>query len=229
MEASKYRTMSEIAAETLKRAILSASYPPGTRLIPAKLEKDLHLGRIAIREALRDLACSGLVVSVPNKGAVVAEQPEMEEIEQIFEIRYLLEGKAAELATRRMTEECIERLEGIHTRMCKAPIPGHEYFALNREFHLAIYQLSGWRFLCQIITQLIEKVYSFRTYYPFRSEDFNAFNKDHEEIIRFLRSRNPDRVSRLVVRNVERGFETLEAVYDLKKRSARKASKGGSR
>jgi DNA-binding GntR family transcriptional regulator len=46
--------MSEIAAEAIREAIGAAVYPPGTRLVPLKLEKELGLGRTAIREAHKE-------------------------------------------------------------------------------------------------------------------------------------------------------------------------------
>jgi DNA-binding GntR family transcriptional regulator len=214
---STYRTMSEIAAEAIREAIGVATYPPGTRLVPIKLEKELGLGRTAIREALKELTCTGLVISVPNKGAVVAEPPQMDEVEQIFEIRYLLEGKAAYLATKRMTPDVLRRLEAAHERMCANSISGPDYFALNREFHLAIYQLSGWTFLYQIIVQLVEKVRLFRAYYPLRDQDLDISNRDHEEILSSLKKGDADRVSHLIATNVRRGFESLRAGDELRK------------
>jgi len=50
-----YQTMTEIATSTIREAILKRVYKPGTRLIPGKLERELNLGRAAIREALREL------------------------------------------------------------------------------------------------------------------------------------------------------------------------------
>ena len=67
-----YKTMTEMAAQALREGILKGTLTPGTPLIPAKLEKELALGRVAIREAIRELSGSGLVESVPNKGNFVA-------------------------------------------------------------------------------------------------------------------------------------------------------------
>ena len=209
MTLSKYRTMSEIAAEAIREAIGAATYPPGTRLVPVKLEKELGLGRTAIREALKELTFTGILISVPNKGAVVAEPPAMDEIEQIFEIRYLTEGKAAYLATKRMTPDVLRRLAEAHEKMCAHSISGPDYFALNREFHLAIYQLSGWTFLYQIVVQLVEKVRLFRTYYPLRVQDFAITNRDHGQILASLKKGDAEKVSQLITRNVKRGFESI--------------------
>jgi DNA-binding GntR family transcriptional regulator len=67
-----YRTMTEIAVRALRDQILKGNLKPGVRLIPVKLESELAVGRVAIREAIRELSGSGLVESIPNKGTVVA-------------------------------------------------------------------------------------------------------------------------------------------------------------
>jgi len=54
-----YQNMTEIATSTIREAILKRVYKPVTRLIPGKLERELNLGRVTIREALRGLSGSG--------------------------------------------------------------------------------------------------------------------------------------------------------------------------
>ena len=213
-----YQTMTEIASSTIKEAILKRVYKPGTRLIPGKLEKKLNLGRVSIREALRELSGSGLVFSIPNKGSIVAYPPKIEEINEIFEIRYILEAKAAQIATPKISMKTIQKLEDLHKRMCNSTTPHKDYFFLNKEFHTNIYQASGWNYLCQIIIQLIEQVHTFRSRYLFRSEDFYSFNKDHEQILQAIRERKPKKVKELILANVRNGFETLATVYRQKEK-----------
>jgi len=156
-EPFKYRTMAEMAFLRIKGGILKGTYPPKAKLIPANLEKELGLGRIAIREALKELSGLGLVVLTPNKEARVAHPPAIEEIKEIFEIRCLLEGKAAQLATPQIPPQTFQGLQELHLKMSTHPVPFEDYFFLNKEFHLKIYENSGWRYLCRIITQLIEQ------------------------------------------------------------------------
>jgi DNA-binding GntR family transcriptional regulator len=210
--------MTEIAMTEIKEAILNGVYEPGTRLIPSQLEKDLNLGKVAIREALRELAGSGLVNSIPNKGAIVPKPIPIEEIKEVFEIRYLLEGKAAYLATQNISIKTLEELEELHRKMCSTTTPHRDYFFLNKEFHMLIYLASGWNYLCQIITQLIEQVRTFRIRYQFRAEDFDSFNKDHEKILKAIKKRNPKQVRELTIINVRKGFETLLDVYKKEKK-----------
>ena len=161
-----YRTMTEIATEAIKEAVLQGYYKPGMRLIPAQLEKELNLGRVAIREALRELTGSGLVVSVPNKGAIVAQAVDAEEMREVFEIRYDLEGKASELAAERIDAEHLEKLVQLNNDLAGYREDPRDYFLLNRKFHLDFYRASGWDFLCHIIAQLFDRVLVFSQHLP---------------------------------------------------------------
>ncbi|MBW2154942.1 MAG: GntR family transcriptional regulator, partial [Deltaproteobacteria bacterium] len=165
---SEYRTMTEIAAETIRESILRGDYRPGTRLKPIELESELNLGRVAIREALRELSGTGLVVSIPNKGSIVAEFPKIEEMREVFEIRFLLEPRAAELAASKITEEILSELKALHAKMYTNITQRGEFFFRNRDFHLKIYQASGWNYLNRLIMQLFNQVQGFRSIYPFR-------------------------------------------------------------
>jgi DNA-binding GntR family transcriptional regulator len=214
----KYRTMTEIAVQRIKHSILKGDYPPGTRLIPVKLEKELGLGRVSIREALRELSGSGFVLSIPNKGSIVADAPKVEEIKEIFEIRYLLEGKAAQLATRQISDEDLAVLADLQKVMTRASTSPEDYFFLNRDFHLMIYEASGWSYLCRVISQLINQVQAFRLRYPYRLSDLRAYNKDHEKIMKAIRDRKAENVKKYMLENVHRGFDTLMAVYARKEK-----------
>ncbi len=80
----EYQTMTEMAATQLRKAIMMGDLPPGTRLIPVKLENELNLSRVSIREAIRELSGSALVETVMNVGAHVASPPSLDEIKEIF-------------------------------------------------------------------------------------------------------------------------------------------------
>jgi len=204
-----YRTMTEIAKEAIKEAILNGVYGPGIRLIPAKLEKELNLGRVAIREAIKELAGSGLVVSVPNKGAVVATPISVEEMREVFEIRFDLEGKAAQIATQRITEEEILKLEELNKDLRGYVDNSRQYFLLNRKFHLDFYRSSGWDFLCQIITQLFDRVVVFRSVYPFSEDDIRMYIEEHVAMLEAMRARDTALIRKLLVAHLRTSLENL--------------------
>ena len=68
------------------------------------------MSRTPVREALRQLELEGLVEIIPNKGARVTGITK-KDIEDIYQIRYLLEGLSARWATEHVTEELIDKME----------------------------------------------------------------------------------------------------------------------
>ena len=208
---NQYRTMTEIATDAIKEAIVSGEFTPGMRLIPNHLEKELNLGRVSIREALRELSGSGLVVSVPNKGAVVAQAIELEEMQEIFEIRYSLEGKASELAALNISEREIQKLEHLNNDLAGYENDPREYFLLNSKFHLDFYRASGWSFLCNIISQIFDRILVLRSINPIRSESIPRFVDAHTQLLKAARARDGLRARRIMVEHLRDGFESFMA------------------
>jgi GntR family transcriptional regulator, trigonelline degradation regulator len=84
----------DLAADTLRRAILTGALKPGERLVEAALTKRMGISRPSIREALSQLAAEKLVTIVANKGPSVAVIT-WAEAQDIYDVRCLLEGEAA--------------------------------------------------------------------------------------------------------------------------------------
>ncbi|MBI4764346.1 MAG: GntR family transcriptional regulator [Deltaproteobacteria bacterium] len=212
-----YQTMTEIAAHLIRERVLTGQYKSGTRLIPEKMEAELGLGRVAIREALRELTGSGLVVSLPNKGVVVADPPEPDEIKALYQARYALEGEAAFQATQRITpdvigqlEETAARMEALAAQIEATPITApFDFTLLNREFHLTLYEASGWKPVCRIINQLFDQTLIFRAQNTawIDIENVDYYNLEHRGIIEALRSGDAQKVRQRVVANISRGFK----------------------
>ena len=211
---SRYRTMTEIATDAIKEAILNGELTPGKRLIPAHLEKELNLGRVSIREALRELSGSGLVVSVPNKGAVVAPPIDMAEMQEIFEIRYSLEGKATELAAKNINESWIKRLERLNRDLAGYENNPREYFLLNSKFHLDFYKASGRNFLCHIIGQIFDRVLVMRSINPIRSESIPKYVESHARMLEAARARDGLLARRIMVEHLREGYDSFVAWLD---------------
>jgi DNA-binding GntR family transcriptional regulator len=95
---------------TLRAAILSGRLPPGERLVETTLCEMLQVSRTSLREAIRQLEAEKLVTIVPFKGPTVAVMT-LEDAQQIYEVRALLEGHAAELFAQRATPQEIAAME----------------------------------------------------------------------------------------------------------------------
>ena len=77
--------------------ILDARYPPGMHLKELELAKEFNVSQAPVREALRELEILGLVVSERYKGTRV-RNPDKQELSEAYELRAILEERAAQLA-----------------------------------------------------------------------------------------------------------------------------------
>lgn len=149
------KRLSDAAFEALRQAILDRRLVPGEWLRQEALAKELGVSQITVREALNRLVNEGLCISVPYKGVRVVA-PTLEDLEDIYALRGLLEGLAAELAASRITpEELTQMRELIPATVVDAdPRSVERARKANREFHAIAIHASGRRFLIQILRQV---------------------------------------------------------------------------
>jgi DNA-binding GntR family transcriptional regulator len=208
-EMAVYQTMTEMAATELRKAIRRGELPPGTRLIPSKLESDLNLSRVSIREAIRELAGSGLVEIITNVGAHVASPPSLEELKEIFAARLVVEPKLAVEASRKIQDEQMDTLLGFCKEMEKEPLPGKGYFSLNRSFHEFLYALSEWKTLCRITSQFTDQILVFRRFGGPSFLDYKANNEDHRLILKAVKEKDQDKITQRIRTHIASGLTDL--------------------
>ena len=146
------QTAHEYVREMLRRAILNGELVSGSRLVQAEIAATLEVSTTPVREALRDLASEGLIRFDPHRGAVVTEL-RVEELEDIYEIRRLLEPHAMRQAVPEITDKTVATLRKLHDRMEAEP-QSAEFVDLNRTFHMAIYESGASSRMVQIIRGL---------------------------------------------------------------------------
>src|SRR5512139_3429849 len=94
----------------LKSAILSGGFDPGDRLTEEYLAGRMKVSRTPVREALHKLESEGLIKRRQKRGFIVSRDSQ-EEVEEIFEIRAILEGYALRTISERASDELLERLD----------------------------------------------------------------------------------------------------------------------
>src|SRR3954454_9399652 len=103
------RNASVAATELIRDAIIEGRLEPGRRLKEEELARELGISRTPVREALLVLQAEDLVVATPNRGATVRIH-DAKDLDDLYELRSLLEGHAARRAAERATPEQIELL-----------------------------------------------------------------------------------------------------------------------
>ena len=134
------QTLAGAVVNALRERILDGLYPSGTQLRQEMLAAELGVSRIPIREALRQLEAEGLVAFAPHKGAVVSGFS-IAEIEELFELRALLESDLTERAVPSLTTNNLEDASAILERFDAALRSGDvaTWGDLNWRFHSTIY------------------------------------------------------------------------------------------
>jgi len=152
--------------EAILDRVMSLAIPPGSKISVDSLSRELGVSQTPIREALSRLEAEGLVFKTHLVGYSAAPQQSREAIEQLFELRLLLEPTAAAKAATRLVPEQLERLRRLHERMSGNDgneFPAYGQFARrDAEFHAIVAAASGNVVLAETLAKLHAHVHIFR-------------------------------------------------------------------
>jgi DNA-binding GntR family transcriptional regulator len=173
------RTSAEEIRLELAARIINGRLAPGTPLDESALATEFSVSRTPIREALRLLVASGLVVHKPHMTAQVAK-PDDETLRGMFEVMGYLEALCAGLCAVSMTGPERKALQKIHDVMAAIVRDGDAlaYAVANEGYHNAIYKGSHNAYLAEITFNTRERLK------PFRRAQFDTpgrLAKSHEE------------------------------------------------
>ncbi|WP_353233281.1 GntR family transcriptional regulator [Diaphorobacter ruginosibacter] len=148
-------SMHDQVAQRLRELIFDGTFAPGSFLDELKLCERLAISRTPLREALKVLVAEGLARHEPRRGCFVAQITERD-VDDIFPIIELLEGRAAFEATLKARPADIQALELLHERLAHHAGAGdiNEYYAVNLTIHEAFITLADNRWLAQSIGDL---------------------------------------------------------------------------
>ena len=148
-------SMHDQVAERLRELIFDGTLAPGSFLDEVRLCEQLEISRTPLREALKVLVAEGLARHEPRRGCFVAQITERD-VDEIFPVIGLLEGRAAFEATQKATQADINALEALHERLQRHADAGdiNEYYAANLAIHEAFITLADNRWLAQSIGDL---------------------------------------------------------------------------
>lgn len=149
---SQYRTVEEMVVAAIREAVLSGIYGPGDKLPQEKLAQALGVSRIPVRAALRQLEAKGLVVFSPHRGATVRTL-EPSDVQEIYELRILLETFAVRSAVERITAEEIDELGEIAEELDRLG-EGEEWLTLRERFYSRLYAIAEKPLTAELIAKL---------------------------------------------------------------------------
>lgn len=209
---SLVQNASVAATELIREAIVDGRLEPGTRLKEEELARELGISRTPVREALLMLQAEGLVDAAPNRGAMVRVHTP-EDLEDLYQLRALLEGYAARRAAMRITPEQLEELRASCDRF-DALGPDDDLRELVREnmvFHSAILDFAGSSRLSAMVRRVIELPLVYKSYIWYSPDQKRISAHYHRQIVTALSGRDAERAELIMKEHVYEARDLLVA------------------
>lgn len=199
--------------QTIRENILKGRYRDGEELREATIGRELGVSRTPVREALRQLELEGLVSIVPNKGAYVTGITH-KDVMDIYQIRSLLEGLCARLATENITRQQLEELEEsvLLSEFHVKKEQGYEeqITALDGRFHTILYEASNSRILSHLLIDFHKYVQRARKTSIVSEERARKSIREHRQILKAIRDRDANLAEQLANEHILHVMENLK-------------------
>lgn len=193
----KNRTLSGAVCDQLAAEIIDRTLPPGTRLDEQSLADRFGVSRSPIRDALRQLAATRLVLYLPHRGFSVAAV-DSSALKGLFESAGEVEALCAKWCAMRSDAAERKQLQSLHARSALA-LKHREvetYARLNDEIHQLIYIASHNGVMAEIARNLRQRLSPFRSKVFFTAhERMRASHAEHDELIDAILSQDGQRAA----------------------------------
>jgi len=195
----------EMTYEFLKSSVLSGHFTPGERLTEEHLAKRLGVSRTPVREALHKLESEGLIKPLETRGFIVSRDSK-DEVEELFELRAILEGYALRIISEKISEEDLKQLDrlvaGAEDALRRKRMG--EVFKWNTKFHDTLHGIVvDKKRLHRLLVNIRKYVLRYRMdtlQYP---DGGKRAVDGHRKILLALRLKDPDLCERMMREHIQ--------------------------
>jgi DNA-binding GntR family transcriptional regulator len=202
--------------EYLKASILSGHLNPGEKLTEEHLAKTLGVSRTPIREALHKLESEGLIKIRKKRGFIVSKDSN-EEVEELFELRSILEGYTLRIISQSISEETLHRLKGFiqnaEEALRRKKI--EDVFKYNTRFHDTLHELVAHKTrLHRLIVNMRKYVLRHRKETLRYPDGGRRAVEGHRKIVMALELKDPDLCERVMREHIQEAKEgALQSLF----------------
>ena len=206
----------EKAYEAIRSDIAAGRLKGGEHLSAAELAGRLDISRTPVREALRRLSAEGLVNFLPNRGAYVTTWMR-QDVEEVFELRIMLEGHAAKRAATRFAPKQLARLNTVAGDIEDlAENQPAQYLdsiaAANGEFHRLIVSAAASDRLAALIKGVVEMPLVVRTFHFYSADDLARSIAHHRELVAAFSRRDGDWAGNVMRSHIRAAYHVFVAL-----------------
>jgi DNA-binding GntR family transcriptional regulator len=189
-------------ADMIRQAIVDGTYAPGARLKEEELARELGISRTPVREALLVLQAEGLVDAAPNRGATVRVH-DAEDLDDLYQLRALLEGYAARRAAARATRTLVQALSESCDRFEElSDADVRSIVQENFVFHNAILDAAGSRRVASMVRKVIELPLVYKSYIWYSPQQLRISAHYHRQIAKAVEMHDAERAELVMKEHV---------------------------
>jgi len=216
-------SLAKLVRDDMLALILKGVLTPGQRINEPDVASRLQVSRVPVREALRELESSGLVISRKHSGVFV-RQLDATEIQDLYQMRGLLDG----FAGRRVAQLPMEQRETLLVlldtsvnvmQQAATQQDVQRYYAENLRFHWAMVEAAGNRQLSDSYRGIVQKLHLSRLKNLSQDVGMQVSIAEHEEIVQALRRADAVRCEALMAHHVGDAYERLLSTINPETRS----------
>ncbi|MGH8258336.1 MAG: GntR family transcriptional regulator, partial [Steroidobacteraceae bacterium] len=195
--------------EIIRADLMSLRIAPDTRISIDRLARELGVSQTPIREALSMLEAMGLVTRRRFAGYCSAPQLNGRQLDELYEVRLLIEPHAAARAAERMSDAQLRQIR----ELARSMEPGksrtsYDRFAVqDSELHDLIARASGNPLIQQSLARLHAHLHIFRLH--FHSEVTTEARAEHARLIDALTRRDPAKAEAAMRRHIEKSYRRM--------------------
>jgi DNA-binding GntR family transcriptional regulator len=224
------QSLTSAVAAKLRDQIIRGEFPEGVQLRQDAIANQYQVSRIPVREALRQLEAEGLIVIVPNRGAIVpALSPP--DVEELFSIRALLEPEVLRNSIPALTEADFAEADAVLRRyVSELRREDHlsEWGRLNWQFHSILYSRANQPRFMTIIRNVNNSGERYTRLQLYLTHGIKRANEEHHRILELCRQRDVTAACTLLRQHIEYAGESLKLALEAKRTEAL-AGKNGNR
>jgi DNA-binding GntR family transcriptional regulator len=218
---------SDRAYEQIRAMILSGELSPGEQLREEQMAELCNVSRTPIRDALQRLESELFIRRNDAQRSFVADWS-IDDIEEAFTLREMLEGYAARRAALRITAEQFARLISQNSAIMNAidcnPPDIRAFLEHNREFHATILNAAASPRLSSALGRLIEQPVVWRTAQNYDRENLHRSQREHDELLAAFARADGGWAEAVMRAHIRRAFHTYADAHSRQRSSAAMAA-----
>lgn len=201
---SEPRLLAETAYITIKRSIVCCELEPGQQITEEQLAARFGVGRAAVRAALKRLYQEQFIQSVTRHRYVVTPIT-LKHVQELFELRMLLEPAAARRAAGRIDAQLLRHLSDLSEASYEVGNrqSAEAFLTTNTEFHALVAQASGNSLLASMVRGLLDKVERVHHMSHLLHDRNETAYHEHHELLEALMAGDAERAEQVMIQQIE--------------------------